>query len=66
VATRVRTGGGPIRHRSLRYAKTRGKWSLHWRDRNLRFHEYDLVDPTPHVDDLIAEIERDPTAIFWG
>ena len=50
----------------LRYTKTRGEWSLYWRDRNLEFHEYDLVDPTPHVDDLLAEIERDPTAIFWG
>ena len=50
----------------LRYTKTRGEWSLYWRDRNLEFHEYDLVAPTPHLDDLIAEIERDPTAIFWG
>lgn len=50
----------------LRFTKTRGEWSLYWRDRNLSFHEYDLVSPTPHVDDLIAEIERDPTSIFWG
>lgn len=50
----------------LRYAKTRNEWSLHWRDRNLRFHEYDLVRPTRHVDRLLAEIDRDPTAIFWG
>jgi len=42
----------------LRYTKTRGEWSLYWRDRNLKFHEYDLVPPTPHVEDLIAEIER--------
>ena len=50
----------------LRYTKTSGEWSLYWRDRNLRFHEYDLAVPTPHVDELIAEIERDPTSIFWG
>ena len=50
----------------LRYTRTRGEWSLYWRDRNLKFHEYDLVPPTPLVDDLIAEIERDPTSIFWG
>ncbi len=50
----------------LLYTKTRGEWSLYWRDQNLKFHEYDMVAPTPHVDDLIAEIERDPTAIFWG
>lgn len=50
----------------LRYTKTRGEWSLYWRDRNLKFHHYDLAPPTPHVEDLIAEIERDPTSIFWG
>lgn len=50
----------------LRYTKSRGEWSLYWRDRNLEFHEYDRAPPTPHVDDLIAEIERDPTSIFWG
>ena len=44
----------------------RGEWSLYWSDRNLKFHEYDLVSPTPHVDELITEIERDPTSIFWG
>jgi hypothetical protein len=34
--------------------------------RNLRFHEYDLVPPTNRIDDLLAEIDRDPTSIFWG
>jgi hypothetical protein len=50
----------------LRYTKTRREWSLYWYDRNLKFHEYDLAPPPPHVEDLIAEIERDPTSIFWG
>lgn len=50
----------------LRYTKVRNEWSLYWRDQKLRFHEYDLVRPTRHVDRLLAEIDRDPTAIFWG
>jgi hypothetical protein len=50
----------------LRYTKTRGEWSLYWCDRNLKFHEYDLASPTPLVDELLVEIERDPTSIFWG
>jgi hypothetical protein len=50
----------------LRYTKTQNKWSLYWRDRNLRFHFYDLVAPSPHVEDLLAEIDRDATGIFWG
>ena len=50
----------------FRYTKVRDEWSLYWRDRNLRFHEYDLAPPTPSIDQLIAEVERDPTCIFWG
>jgi hypothetical protein len=50
----------------LRYTKTSKTWSLLWRDRNLRFHEYDRVAPSARVDDLLSEIDRDPTAIFWG
>ena len=50
----------------FRYTKVRNEWSLYWRDRHLRFHEYDLVDSTPLIDDLIAEVDRDPTGIFWG
>jgi len=36
------------------------------RDRNLRFHIYDLLSPSRRVEDLLAEIDRDPTCIFWG
>ena len=50
----------------LRYTKATGQWSLYWRDRNLRFHVYDRIKPSPHIDDLLQEIDRDPTAIFWG
>lgn len=50
----------------LRYTKSRRTWSLSWRDRNLRFHTYDRIPPSPHVDELLAELDRDPTHIFWG
>ncbi len=50
----------------LRYNATSGLWSLYWRDRNLRFHVYDLVTPTDQLQDLLAEVDLDPTAIFWG
>ena len=36
----------------LRYAKAAHTWSLYWRDRNLRFHVYDRLPPSRHVDDL--------------
>jgi hypothetical protein len=50
----------------LRYTKSTRLWSLYWRDRNLKFHEYDRVPPAASVEDLLAEVDRDPTALFWG
>lgn len=50
----------------LRYTKTRKEWALYWRDRNLKFHLYDLAEPTANVETLLDEVDRDPTSIFWG
>ncbi len=50
----------------LRNVKSTGLWTLYWRDRNLSFHAYTQVAPTPSVEELLSEIDRDPTAIFWG
>ncbi len=50
----------------MRYTKSARVWSLFWPDRNQRFHAYDLAAPTASLDDLLAEVDRDPTAIFWG
>jgi len=40
--------------------------SLHWRDRHLRFHEFDLAAAALLVDELIEDVKRWPTFIFWG
>ena len=50
----------------LRYTHATKTWTLYWRDRNLRFHRYDQIEPSPSIDHLLNEIDRDPTAIFWG
>jgi hypothetical protein len=50
----------------LRYAAATKSWTLYWRDRNLRFHSYDELAPSSRIDDLLAEIDRDPAGIFWG
>ena len=50
----------------LHYNTADGSWTLYWRDRNLRFHIYDLVAPSSRIDDLLTELDRDPTCIFWG
>jgi hypothetical protein len=45
----------------LRCTKATRSWSLYWRDRNLRFRVDDLLPPSPQVDVLLAEIDRDRT-----
>src|SRR5271165_2199498 len=50
----------------LRYTKATRQWSLYWRDRHLRFHLYDRITSSARIDDLLREIDCDPTAIFWG
>ena len=48
----------------LRFTKPACAGCLFWRDRNLNFHRYDLIEPTADVTKLLAEIDRDPTGIF--
>jgi hypothetical protein len=50
----------------LRYTASSAVWHLFWRDRNMRFHRYEPCAASAHVADLLVEIERDPTGIFWG
>jgi Protein of unknown function (DUF3024) len=42
------------------------KWVLYWSDRNGKWHLYDLFDPKPDLSAALAEVDDDPTAIFWG
>lgn len=49
----------------LRYED--GKWALYWSDRNSRWHPYEeQFEPTSDLAAALAEIDDDPTAIFWG
>lgn len=41
-------------------------WTLYWRDRNSKWHVYDRISPSKVFDDLLAEVDKDPTGIFWG
>jgi hypothetical protein len=50
----------------LRYDNGTGRWSLHCSDSNGRWWPYDDIAPTSKVDPLLAEIDHDPTGIFWG
>ncbi|MCT1443270.1 DUF3024 domain-containing protein [Corynebacterium glucuronolyticum] len=48
----------------LRYTQSTGPWSLYWRDRNLKFHQYDF-EPTPRVQDLLDYISTSQDPIFF-
>jgi len=50
----------------LRYTAADRSWTLYSRDRHLRFHIYDPLAPSHRVEDLLTEIDHDPTCIFWG
>ena len=50
----------------LRYVPDRRRWTLHWPDRNTRWHEDDAVGPAKTLAPLLAEVDDDPTGIYWG
>ena len=43
-----------------------GLWTLYWRDRNLKYHRYDPLDPSPRVEDLLDYLDQRANPIFWG
>ena len=50
----------------LRFEAPTGLWSLFCRDRNQRWHPYGPMPTSPHLHKFLAELDRDPTGIFWG
>lgn len=50
----------------LRYLRSRRVWRLYWADRNDRWRAYPELPFAPDVVDLLAEVDEDPTALFWG
>jgi len=50
----------------LRYQLKAQTWMLYWRDRNERWHEDENLAPVKSIDRILAELDRDPTGIYWG
>ena len=50
----------------LRYDPSAEQWTLYWADSNDRWHRYDDLEPTDDLDEVLAEIDDDPTSIFFG
>lgn len=55
-----------IKIAQMRYDPEAENWTLYCSDRNEKWHVYYDLDPRKDLDDLINEIEEDPTFIFWG
>lgn len=43
-----------------------GLWTLYFGDRNGKWVEYYDLEPGQRIDVMIAELEDDPTCVFWG
>ncbi len=41
-------------------------WTLYYADRNDKWHIYIDAPSSGKLDDLLEEVEEDPTGIFWG
>jgi hypothetical protein len=50
----------------FRFDEQEKTWELYQADRNGRWHWYINVVATPDFDALLAEVDADPTGIFWG
>ena len=50
----------------FRYIKSRRIWRLYRQFRDLRWHLYEPLGEAPDFDALLAEVDEDPTSIFWA
>jgi hypothetical protein len=48
------------------YVGTRKVWRLFCQHRDLRWHQYQRLPAAGDFEILLREVDKDPTAIFWG
>jgi len=63
--------GDPSKWSSVTVAQFRfdpadNKWTLYCADRNSNWHKYEGMESQRDLDQLLGEVDRDPTGIFWG
>jgi len=50
----------------FRYDPETSLWTLYCADRNSKWHIYFEARETKNFEELLAEVNADPTGIFWG
>lgn len=55
-----------IKIAQIRFKNEDKTFTLYCADRNERWHLYDFIEPSIELEDLLKEIDNDPTGIFWG
>jgi hypothetical protein len=48
------------------YVKSRGQWQLYCQHRDLKWHRYQRLHGAATFEELLAEVDSDPTGIFKG
>ncbi|GAC1312106.1 MAG: DUF3024 domain-containing protein [Acidimicrobiales bacterium] len=48
------------------YMSARREWATFWRDRNLKFHRFEPISRSRHIDSLLVAVDEDRSGIFWG
>jgi len=50
----------------FRYDPQSALWTLYCADRNSKWHLYINTEPTKYFNQLLEEVDEDPTGICWG
>ena len=50
----------------IRFDNNIKRWQLFFIDKKNSWRPYDLIQPSADFDDLLKELDRDPTGVFWG
>ena len=48
------------------FVKTQQIWKLYWQRRDLKWHGYEPLPEAHTLEEIVAEIDTDPYACFWG
>ena len=50
----------------LRFIRTAGEWRLFWQRASLKWQSYEPLASSRDIEELVAEVERDPHGCFFG